>query len=249
MGDIDLQRPFRLLRSDPEWLVKVVVALALLLVPILGVTLVFGWLAFALRRSVARVEPAFPPWSTNPTTWLDYLVVGVKGLLVALVWSFPSLMLSVTAVGCVYFGTVGSIVAAVASGDPSAIQAALATSLCMMVVVFSTVSVLTALLGLPAAVAIARYELSGDLQIAFDFGAVRDVLAADARSWVVTFLVVGVVGSLVAILSGFLPIVGPLLVTFGLFLVRAFAAVSLLERYVAAGGKAPPLGALEPRRV
>lgn len=247
-GRVDLLRAYEVLATDVEWPIKLGLFLVVWVVPIFGWLVVTGWLSYGARRAVAGLTPVLLPPSADLTTLLDYAVQGLKALAVGLAWSLPAIAFTVATLGCIYFGVVASFVSA-ALGAESTRGLSLAMIplfVCGAFVLFVAVGILNALLSLPATAAALRAELSGSLAQGFDVGGVSAMVRTVLRDWVINLILLVVLTWIGVFLGNLLPVLGVLVVTFLLAIARVFAAVSLYEKYLAAGGVAVPLGPLEP---
>jgi len=89
---MNVGRAFGFVFLDPRWFGKLSLAAALLLVPIVGWLLVFGYWMRLTRGVVARRDVPLPSWDG----WGDLLADGVKASVVAFAWSLlPSVLLLV----------------------------------------------------------------------------------------------------------------------------------------------------------
>jgi hypothetical protein len=247
-GRIDLMRGYEVLAADVEWPIKLGLFLVVWVVPVLGWLVVTGWLSYGARRAVAGLTPVLLPPTADLTTLLDYAVQGLKALAVGLVWSLPAIAFTVATLGCLYFGVVASFVSA-ALGAESTHGLSLAMIplfVCGAFVIFVVVGILNALISLPATAAALRAELSGSLAQGFELGGVSAMVRTVLRAWVFNLVLLVLLTWLGIFVGNLLPVLGMLAVTFLLAIARVFAAVSLYEKYLAAGGAPVPLGPMEP---
>ena len=78
-----LSAPFR----DDDWPEKLVIAALLLLLPLIGPLLVFGWTLRYAREVVGQHDRALPTWRK----WSEHLTLGLLGAVVTIVWFLPTL--------------------------------------------------------------------------------------------------------------------------------------------------------------
>jgi len=242
-------RAFDILAADPEWPVKLGLFLVVWVVPILGWIVVMGWLSYGARRAVAGLTPVLLPPTVDLTTLLDYAEQGLKAMITSLVWTLPAIAVVFAGVGCLYFGLIASFLSAAvaADGTNGLSLGVLPLFVCGSFVVMAILAVINALLSLPAAAATLRSELSGLLARGFDADAVFRMVRLVFRDWLVNLVLLALASVLFVLLANLVPILGIFAATFLLAIVRVFAAVSVYEKYLAAGGEPVALGPMEPR--
>ncbi len=246
---VDLLHAFEILQADPEWPVKLGLFLLVWVVPILGWLVVMGWLSYGARRAIARLTPVLLPPTADIATLLDYLEQGFKAVVVSLVWSLPAFALTLAAVGCLYFGLVATMISAVAGADGTQgmSMALIPLMFCGAFVLLGVLSVLNAVLSLPAAAAALRSEISGLFSSGFEASAVMDMVRLVFRDWLFNLVLLAIASVIMVMLANALPIVGIFVSTFLVTIMRVFAVVSVYEKYLAAGGQPMPMGPMEPR--
>ncbi|MBN8610013.1 MAG: DUF4013 domain-containing protein [Deltaproteobacteria bacterium] len=246
---VDLLYAIEIVQADPEWPTKLGLFLLVWLVPILGWLVVMGWLSYGARRAIARLSPVLLPPTADLTTMLDYAEQGLKAIVVSLVWSLPAAVLSVSAIGCLYFGLVASVISAAsgADGTDGASLAMIPLFFCGAIVVLAALAVINAVLSLPAAAAALRSELSGMFAPGFDVSAVMAMVRLVMRDWLLNLVLLALASLMMVTLANALPFVGIFVSTFLVTLMRVFAVVSVYEKYLAAGGQPVALGPMEPR--
>ncbi|GAB4214625.1 MAG: hypothetical protein OHK0013_39460 [Sandaracinaceae bacterium] len=247
-GRVDLLRGYEVVSEDVEWPIKIALHLLIWAVPVLGWLVVTGWLSYGARRAVAGVRPVLLPPTFDPTTLVDYALQGLKAMVVGVVWSLPAIAFTIATVGCVYFGVVASLLSA-ATGAESTHGLSLAMIplvVCGALVLFVAVGIVNALLSLPATAAALRVELSGSLAQGFEVSGVSAMVRTVLRAWVLNLVLLVMLAWTGVFIGNVVPVIGVLAVTFLLAIARVFAAVSLYEKYLAAGGTPVPLGPVEP---
>ncbi len=88
---MDLGLAFSFPFQDEEWVKKVAIAAVIFIIPVIGWIIVFGWAIEISRRVIRDSEETLPDWNE----FADYLMLGFKGLLIALVYSIPIIILTV----------------------------------------------------------------------------------------------------------------------------------------------------------
>jgi hypothetical protein len=246
---VDLLHAFEILQADLEWPVKLSLFLLVWVIPFVGWFVVLGWLSYGARRAVAGIQPVLLPPTADLTTLLDYAEVGLKATIVSFVWTLPAIGIVLFSFGRLYFAFVASFVSAIAGADSTngLSLAMIPLFVCGGVVVMGVVAVLNTVLSLPASAATLRAELSGVLGRGFDFGEVMPTVRLVLRDWLLNLVLLALATVLSVSLANALPVIGALVSTFLVAVVRTFAVVSVYEKYLAAGGAPVPLGPMEPR--
>jgi len=193
---MDIGKSFTFVFEDEQWITKILIAGAILL---LG--LVFSWvllipliLAFALLggymveviRGVLRGDlDELPEWDE----WGTYLVDGLKVIVIGIVYSLPMILLSL----CL------SIPIGIFAQDAEAVSSILSVLLsCVAILYAAAISVV-----LPAAITF--FAATDDLGAAFRFGEVFAFVRDNLSTYLITFLmswVASLIGSLGAWVCG-----------------------------------------------
>lgn len=224
---MDIGKAFTFVFEDKDWVVKILIAAAILLVGVLlGVLIVPGILAAALlagygveitRRVIKGYAPVLPEWEN----WGDLLVDGFKVIVIGIVYALPIILM----------GLCLGIPIGVLSEDAEGVASALSIVLSCLNLLWAIVMSLT----LPAA--IAKFAAEGELGAAFRFG---EVLAL-VRNNFVTYLLVLVlswVASLIGGLGTIICLIGWLAtVPYGQFVTSHLYGQAYVE---ATGGTAQP---------
>ncbi len=152
-GSMQAGRAFSYAFQDPQWLKKLLIALIMMIIPIVGWLILFGYLLRITQQVATGTDSPLPEWDDFGRD----LVLGLKGALTYFVWSFPALVLSVCSQVLQ--------VAAGASGDDTglALGAALACVACLSIIVGLAVSYV---MPLP----LSRLAVAGNLNDAFALG-------------------------------------------------------------------------------
>ena len=194
-----------------EWLL-LIIATILLTIPLMGYTL-----------RVLRGEKPAP----EVTGWGTLIIDGIKYLIVSLIWALPCLI--------VLFLTLGSFIAALASGDTSAAVGFIGGAI-VGVLVFIVVAIIT---GLLAPIGIIRFARSGSMGDAFSFG---EIFATIGRiGWVsyivalIVLIIVQLIIALVLTIFTLIPVLGIIVEIIFIAPISIFEARYLCQLYDAAG--------------
>ncbi len=196
-------RAFSYAFQDPQWLKKLLIGLIMMIIPIVGWLILFGYLLRITQQVATGTDTSLPEWDDFGRD----LVLGLKGALTYFVWSFPAVVLSACA-------QVLQVVTGV-SGDDSApvLAAALACVACLSIVVGLAVSYV---MPLP----LSRLAVAGSLNDAFALGAIfREI--GHAKTSLLLVLAITLVLSFAVPLGLLLCGVGILATLLYSFLVRA----------------------------
>ncbi len=92
---MDFARAFSFVFEDKDWLTKILIGAVVLLIPLVGIIIVFGWGLEVTRRVIAGEQPELPDWSNFGT----YVGNGFKALVVILVYGLPLFILALCNMG------------------------------------------------------------------------------------------------------------------------------------------------------
>jgi len=88
---MDIGLAFSFPFQDKDWVKKLILTSVILLIPILGIIVVFGW-TLAITRNVIQGEAEpLADWSD----FAGFLTLGFKGFLVSLVYALPLIVISI----------------------------------------------------------------------------------------------------------------------------------------------------------
>lgn len=245
LSALDPLRVLRVIEADPDAFTKCGIVFLIFLIPFVGWMVVLGWLTYALRRAHANVTPILLPAPTDLTVALDYGEQGLKAFVVGLCWTLPTIVFTLCFVGCIWFGVAGSVMAAAQGGDMGGFVVVLA--MLAGFVGFLVLAVINTLLSIPAAIAVLRAEMSGVLAEGFAVSPVLATFRAQLGAWILNLLMLMLIQLVVAMVSSFVPLIGILVSSYVLVLMRGFAMLSVYEYVlVASGTEAFPVGPLAP---
>ena len=188
---MEFGRAFSYITEDADWLKKVGIAAALMLIPIIGWLAVLGWGLEITRRVINKDPQPLPDWSN----FTDHLVRVLKGFVVSFVFSLPGALVN----GCQ--GTVNALVA-----NPSLLQNMDSNTITMLTTSASIISVCCGCLGfilslaatfiLPAAFGNMMAN-NGDLGAGFRFGEIFALVRAAIGPYLMTLLGSFIVGIII----------------------------------------------------
>lgn len=190
---MDIGKAFTFVFDDEDWIIKILIGAAILLVGILlGILVIPAIVAGALlagysveitRRVIHGNPQALPEWDN----WGDLLADGIKVIVIGIVYALPVIILSIC------LGIPMGILAEDAEGLVSLLSVLLSCFNFLWAIVMSLL--------LPAAIAF--YAAADELSAAFRFGEVFAFVRDNLKTYLITFLMswvasfVGGLGSLV----------------------------------------------------
>ena len=209
---MDFGRAFSYVTEDTDWLKKIIIGAVMVIIPIVGPLALAGWALEILRRVIKDETQLLPEWDQFGT----YIVNGLKELVIGIVYFLPALLIYGCAFATIFGGS--AISASADSGSADMIGSAITIlTMCMYCVLFLFI-IIGALLIAPA---IGSFAESGELASAFRVGEVFDLLRAAIGPYLLSLLIVGLVGSIATSLGSIACGVGAL---FAAAYVRAVAS-------------------------
>jgi hypothetical protein len=192
---MDIGKAFTFVFDDEDWIMKILIAAAILLVgTLLGILVIPAIVAIALltgygveitRRVIHGHAQALPQWDN----WGELIADGLKVIVIGIVYALPIIILSV----CL------GVPIGIFAEDAEALSSVFSILLsCLNLVWGIALSVL-----LPAAIAF--YVADGELSAAFRFGQVFAFVRDNLKTYLITFLmswVASFVGGLGSIVCG-----------------------------------------------
>ena len=167
--------------EDPEWMKKIGIAAAIMLIPLVGAIVVSGWGVEVARRVIHREQHPLPEWND----FGGYLVKGLKVVVISLVYLLPIILVSICP----------SVLVNYASSQSEDIITAVATIISVCLSCLMILYGVFAGLVLPAA--LGKFAASGELKDAFRFGEIIRAVRAKPMVFVMVLLG-GFVSSLIA---------------------------------------------------
>jgi hypothetical protein len=193
---MDIGKAFTFVFEDEDWIVKILIAAAimlvgilfswLLLVPLLlAAALLLGYSVEITRRVIHGDPQPLPEWDN----WGALIADGLKAFVIGIVYALPIILLSLC------LGIPSGILADRAEGLASLFSVLLSCLSFLWAIVMSLL--------LPAAIAF--YTVDGELGAAFRFGEVFAFVRDNLKTYLITFLmswVASFVGGLGSIVCG-----------------------------------------------
>lgn len=190
---------FSYMFEDTDWLKKVGIAAAVMLIPVIGPIILGGWGLEITRRVIFNDPQPLPGWDN----FGSYVSKGFQAFVVGLAYMLPFILFIIC-------GQVLMIVPAMAIDDPD-----IAGGLTMAVMSCSyCLAILLGLAGgllLPAA--IGNLAATGELGAAFRFNEVFGLLRAAIGPYILSVLLVGLVATLLSPVGSVLCGIGVLITT------------------------------------
>ncbi|MCX2726220.1 DUF4013 domain-containing protein [Thermomicrobium sp. 4228-Ro] len=88
---MDIGRAFSYVFQDPQWLKKLLIALVMLIIPIIGWLILFGYILRIVRGVASGSDVPLPEWDDFGRD----LALGFKGAVTSFVWSLPATLIGV----------------------------------------------------------------------------------------------------------------------------------------------------------
>jgi hypothetical protein len=197
---MDIGKAFAFVFEDQEWIVKILIGAAILLVGllfswllliplILALALLAGYSVEVMRRVIHGQPDAMPEWEN----WGEMIADGLKAIVVGIVYALPFIVIS-ACLG-IPLGLLGD---QSGSGSNALVSLLSAFLSCLNILWAIVISIL-----LPAALAF--WVADDELGAAFRFGEVFSFVRENFTTYLITFLmswVASIVGSLGTILCG-----------------------------------------------
>jgi hypothetical protein len=214
---MEFGRAFSYITEDTDWLKKVGIAGALMLIPFIGWIAVLGW-GLEITRRVINHDPApLPDWSN----FTDHLVRGLKGFVVSFVFSLPGALVN----GCQ--GTINALVT-----NPELLQNMDSNTITMLTTGIGGLAICCGCLGfllsvtatfiMPAAFGNMMAN-NGDLGAGFRFNEIFALIKAAVGPYLMTLLGALVVGLIIPF--------GLIACIIGVFFTAAFGTAILSHLY------------------
>jgi hypothetical protein len=194
---VDIGRSFAFVFEDTDWIVKILIAAAILvlgilfswvlLIPLILAALLLGGYSVEITRRVIHGDPAeLPPWDN----WGALLADGLKVVVIGIVYALPIIVVSIC---------LGIPIGLVSQQDQQGWSSLLSAVLSCLSFLWSIVMSFL----LPAAIAF--WVARDDLGAAFRFGDVIAFVRDHLKTYLITFVmswVASIIGSLGTIVCG-----------------------------------------------
>lgn len=218
---MDLGRAFSYVFQDPQWVKKALIALVMLVIPIVGWLILYGYMLRIMRQTALGVDVPLPEWDDFGGDF----VRGFKGYVIQFIWYLPVSILSV----CIQlsFSLLG--VAAGSSRETETIWTIL--SLCAGCFVF----LLALVFSLITPIFITRFAVTGRFAAAFALSEIFNEVGQSLINLLIIFII-----SIFLLVSTFF---GILLCGVGILATSLYAAFvqahlyGQVRRRLAAGGE------------
>jgi hypothetical protein len=179
--------------EDPDWMKKIGIAAAIMLIPLVGAIVVSGWGVEVAHRVIRKEEHPLPEWND----FGGYLVKGLKVIVISFIYLLPIILVSICP----------SLLVNYANNQSEDIITAVAT---VISVCFSCLIIIYGVLaGLVLPAAMGKFAATGELKAAFRFGEVIRMVRAKPMVFVMALLG-GFVSSLIASAGTILCFIGVL---------------------------------------
>lgn len=203
---MDVGKSFTYMFEDKEWISKIAIGGLILLIPIVGWLIVFGYVLRVIRNVYDGTMPVLPEWNEIG----DMLVKGFMAFLGVLVWSIPVIILACCmALAAIVFGSA-------AEGNGSEAAAAMGGLLttclsCLIIIVSIAISLFVY-------APITNFALTNQINTFWDFNGAWRFIQANPGNYFIAFLL-SLVANFIASFGVILCFIGVLFTTFWYMLV------------------------------
>lgn len=202
---MDFGLAFGFVFQEMEWWKKVLIAAALLIIPVIGWLIVAGWTIEITRRVIRRSAPYLPGWDN----FGKYLVDGLLFMAISIIYSLPIILFNIVfQFAAIFLDNSGQM----GEGGMDALTIAVIAVLVCIGCVFIIYNLVISF-GIPAAYA--NFAAKGRFGAAFNFREVIGLIRAAPGAYLITFL-----GSIVA---GFASALGLIACIIGVLATSAYA--------------------------
>ncbi len=237
---MDIGKSFQYVFEDPNWVAKVAIGGAILLVgtlfswvlliPLLAAAAILLGYYVAVTRNVVRGNPTpLPAWDNFGAFFSD----GVKALVGVIVWTIPVWVLA-----CCLWAVTIALGGAASQGSDSATAAASGTLGIVTTCLSCIIGIVSLVIAFGVYAPLTRYALNGQLSTFWDFSGSLEFIRSNLSNYFIAFIVgvivAGFIGQLGIIACG----IGVFFTSFWAYLVAAHMFGQLARQ--AAGGTAGP---------
>jgi hypothetical protein len=92
---VNIERAFSYFFKDPAWVSKLLIGAVMVLIPIIGWLILFGYAMRIMREVAAGSDQPLPEW----TNFGGLITDGLKGWGISLIWAIPTIILNALASG------------------------------------------------------------------------------------------------------------------------------------------------------
>ena len=180
-------RAFSFASEDPDWIKKLIIAALVILIPVVGPFAVSGWALEINRRVIAGESELLPEWSNFGAL----IISGLKQWVVVLVYQLPAILISVCGFG-LYAGLLAASGGSSSDDGGGALTGvAVGAMLCTYCFLFLFL-IVGSLMIAPATSVLAE---TGEIGAALRFGHVFGLLRAAVGPYILSVLILAVLGS------------------------------------------------------
>jgi hypothetical protein len=196
---MEFGKSFTYIFEDSDWIMKILLAAVIALIPIVGPLAVAGWGVEITKRAIHEDPEQLPGWSD----FVNYLIKGLVLILIGFVYMLPLILVQACSNGIFFFGQ--------ESGEDGLMLLGNIVMAC-----FGCLSFIYAILaGFLIAAAMGKYADTGEIGAAFRFGEVF----ATVKAAPVNYLMVLLGG----FLAGIIAFLGIIACVIGVFVTAAIA--------------------------
>ncbi|HBX69530.1 MAG TPA: hypothetical protein DEH25_09155 [Chloroflexi bacterium] len=196
---MEFGKSFTYIFEEEDWIMKILLAAVIALIPFVGQLVVAGWGVEITKRAINKDSELLPGWSD----FVNYLVKGLVLLLIGFVYMLPVILVQVCSNGFLIYGQ--------NSGQDSLMTISSIVTACFGCLTF----IYAVLAGFLMIAAIGKYADTGEIGAAFRFGEVfASVKAAPAAYFMVL---------LGGVIAGVIAFVGIVACVIGVFFTAAIA--------------------------
>lgn len=186
---MDIGSAFVYMFSSEDWVKKLVIAIAMSLIPWLGLIVVTGYALDVLRNLNQGKADPLPEWTGDDfARWLGR---GLGLSVAALTYLLPAIIVVLIIWFCGVFGM------ALVGGDSEGLNAAIGICLCCLLVI------LYFIVGLGALVVYARYASTDQLDVGLEYARTFQLVGENLAPLLIIVIVMFIVGIIAAILGIF----------------------------------------------
>ncbi len=217
---MDLGRALTYMFQDPQWVKKALIAIVMLIIPIIGWLIFYGYLLRIMRQTALGSDVPLPEWDDFGGDF----VRGIKGFIINLVWNIPVLILALC-------GQIGALLGTVAGANRETEVIQSLVTLCT-----NCLSWLASIaLAFISPVFITRFAVTGEMAAAFALPQIFREIRSSATDLLIVFLISMVLG-LAALFGVILCLVGVIATFLYAWWVQA-QLYGQVRRRLAAGGE------------